>query len=313
MILGFCIGGPDAFSASQADLQKIFAGAAACGATKFRVELPWAWFQPQKGQWDWNKLAVADSIVNGIVAAGMKPVLILFRRPTTWTQSFWWFKWSISPTASDYNAFVTGVVYRYANVCSEWEIWNEPNNEVFWGKSVDPAEYTNYLKTAYTTIKKIQPASTVIAGCSAPQVADSPGVALSPVTFMQQVYRAGGKGFFDAWSWHPYTFADPNPAPSLQSPTVVVDQQLRDCMLQWGDDKPVRWTEMGYGTDQFTPQQQTANLRAMFQIAQARPWVSDVYIYSYRDDPTSTGIDAHFGVVDASLTPKDAWHALSGQ
>ena len=62
------------------------------------------------------------------------------------------------------------------------------------------------LKRAYVEIKAVDPTATVLAGGTAPAPDDPSGRDMSPVTFLRNIYANGGKGYFDAFAHHPYSF-----------------------------------------------------------------------------------------------------------
>ena len=107
--------------------------------------------------------------------------------------------------------FAATVVKRYRDRVSDWEIWNEPNLPRFFGFSDARRRCTPaLLKAAYPAIKSVQPNSTVIAAGLSPAV----GVD-APPNFVNDMYIAGAKGYFDAIGMHPYVFpggiaADPS-------------------------------------------------------------------------------------------------------
>jgi hypothetical protein len=59
-------------------------------------------------------------------------------------------------------------------------------------------------------------------------------------------------------------------------------------MVTNGDGaKPMYWTEVGFDTTLVTPAQQRDYLNTMRWFAQARPWVTGLGVYSYRDSSTA--------------------------
>jgi hypothetical protein len=90
-----------------------------------------------------------------------------------------------------------------------YEIWNEPNLNYEWGNQPpDPAAYTQMLQTAYTAIKQVDPDALVISGGLATTGDGSP-TAYGDLKFLQGMYDAGAKGYFDALGSHPYPFGRP--------------------------------------------------------------------------------------------------------
>ena len=147
----------------------------------------------------------------------------------------------VSPNRmDDYVRWVKAMAERYRDRVDYYEIWNEPdgmagpvveyddNGQVTGVRyGGDPREFTRVLKAAYATLHKYDPGCTVVA-CSLE----------SKTAFLEGIYRAGGKGFFDAVSIHAY--GEP-----LNRKWI---QEIRDCMVAHGDgDKGILITEYGWG------------------------------------------------------------------
>ena len=123
---------------------------------------------------------------------------------------------SACPASPEYFAdFARAAAQRYGSrspiadlrsSITAWQIWNEPNHYPFVQPTVDVVGYTSMLKRAYVEIKGVDPTATVLAGGTAPAPDDPSGRDMSPVTFLRSIYANGGKGFFDAFGHHPYSF-----------------------------------------------------------------------------------------------------------
>jgi len=150
----------------------------------------------------------------------------------------------ISPNHMDgYTRWVEAVAGRFGKHTSYYEIWNEPDGmagpiihysddgnvqDVWYGG--DPAAFTRVLKAAYTTLHRCHPGCTVVA-CSLE----------SKTAFLQGIYEAGGKGYFDAVSIHPYG----EPGEPLLRRWI---QEVRDLMVSQSDgDKGIWITEYAWG------------------------------------------------------------------
>ena len=74
-----------------------------------------------------------------------------------------------APDPDKYYTFVRTLVGRYKNVIHYWEVWNEPDNAMFWKPAPDPAAYAIILKTAYRAVKgrRTQPPRLLPAGYQA--------------------------------------------------------------------------------------------------------------------------------------------------
>lgn len=215
----------------------------------------------------------------------------------------------VAPDPAKFAAFAGEAVSRfnelYPGVVSAYEVWNEPNYYRSWFPVVDPVAYTEVLKAAYTAIKAADPNATVVAGVLA-AVVSAGGFTMDPVTFVQTMYANGAKGYFDALSYHPYSYDRPfgEQNPNFISPLRTL-LQIRQTMLDNGDDLVKIWaTEYGLPTSMVTYQQQAdfiedflntwadglsdqqmAQLPAQFRelAANWRSWIGPAFIYTLRD------------------------------
>lgn len=262
------------------------------GSTLVRIPVAWGWFELEgKGQtpaWFWPQL---DEYVNRAKNAGQK-VLISFASTPCWATvnysgkscsaavlaSGTW-KFNMPPAnPADYTDALKRIATRYnANpatrqVVIAYEIWNEPNIVSFWGQmkrrtlpfeynngypfQVDRSSikaYTQLVKGSYTHLKAINPSLKVIAG----------SIAGTDLYFLEEMYKAGAKGYFDALSFHPYPSiiqAERHPYYGRAAPVNACIQlspipyegclkqsveAMRATMLKYGDNKPFWFTEFG--------------------------------------------------------------------
>lgn len=91
--------------------------------------------------------------------------------------------------------FVKKTVQRYHGKLKYWEIWNEQDGG-FWKPQPNAAQYVSLLKIAYEEIKKIDPQCQVLVG----------GMIAWNAGFLEAMYNAGAKGYFDIIAVHPYGF-----------------------------------------------------------------------------------------------------------
>jgi hypothetical protein len=156
----------------------------------------------------------------------------------------------------DWRSYVRAIVTRYKDQLRYWEVWNEPDLKQFWRQDPNPAEYAILLKATYEEIKRIDPKLTVLLG----------GLSGIPVEYIEGVYKAGGKNFFDIMNVHPYRYPA---APEVQ-PLVDDLKKLRGLMARYGDaDKPVWITEIGYPTHK--PPLDTLKAVVRTGLSQIRP------------------------------------------
>ena len=76
-----------------------------------------------------------------------------------------------------------------------WQVWNEPNLTRYWSEQPFARSYVRLLKAADAALDAADPGATVV-------LAGLPNVSW---TALRQIYKAGGRGHFDAVSLHPYT------------------------------------------------------------------------------------------------------------
>ena len=229
--------------------------------------------------------------------------------------------------AQRYGTASTSATFR--NSITVWQVWNEPNHYPFVQPTVNAAHYTNILKRAYVSFKAADPASTVLAGGTAPAPDDTYNNRdMAPVTFLRKVYQYGGKGFFDAFAHHPYSFPC-SPLTAANWNAFSQTKNLRDVMVQNGDGNKRIWgTESGAPTAQNTGGC-AAGPNVSVTEAQQAQWVNEYFKgwhqdwaswtgvliwYQIRDNGTNpTHFDDHFGLLRRDYSEKPAYLAMKRQ
>jgi beta-glucosidase/6-phospho-beta-glucosidase/beta-galactosidase len=309
--------------------------AAALDVAFVRIDIHWAWievFGPGQAGWNPQQIARLDAFLD---AAQARDIAVL----ATVTESPCWastdpakvctdaertYDWRYPPAdPQDFAAFLGLLAQEYGAAIDYWEIWNEPNIEQFWANP-DAATYTALLQAAYPAIKAHDPDAPVLGGALAPRN-PTPSMPDIPdtLTYIDQMYAAGARGFFDALSYHPYTDGmEPtwyNAQWPLNSYAVSVPA-VRERMLQAGDTSPLWLTESGWTTvgadcaDCWTPElptteeEQAAYLAEAVDIAQRWDYVAGFAWYELvdRGDSTATSFEDHFGLFRHDLSPKPA-------
>jgi len=120
---------------------------------------------------------------------------------------------------------------RYRGRVRHWEVWNEENIETFW-RNVSAEDYVKLLKVTYAEIKSADPEAKVLLG----------GLSRVPTNYIDKVYLAGGKDYFDIMNIHPYTRPDPPERRMLKEL-----KELKTIMAKHEDaGKPIWITEIGW-------------------------------------------------------------------
>jgi len=201
---------------------KAFALMTEAGISYVRADFSWAGIQRNAESWNYDRL---DALMVSAEAAKMRMLPILnynvsFADPA-WKHVDLWLR------------YVSNTVSRYQAKIPVWEVWNEQDINQFW-RDPNPTNYFALLKPTYTMIKAINPKLQVAVG----------GYAGIPLGYIEELYKLGGKDYFDIMNIHPYN----HPAP----PETDLERRLaglRKVMEKYGDEKKPIWvTELGWPT-----------------------------------------------------------------
>lgn len=295
--IGVNIAGGDASSG-------LIGAAQATGAPLARAFLIW----PGTAQPDEAKLAAWDLIVNGWARAGMKGIVVVTGNG------------SPPQDVDAYASYVATLARRYGDKVAGWEVWNEEDEQEWWGAAGgDPALYANLLKATYAAVHPYAP---VILG----------GMVGNDYPFLEKVYEAGGANSFDAVGVHTDTACAIVPPDSFyRDPNGAVDRfsflgfrSVHDVMTVHGDGaKPILMTEFGWntyggvcGSGLFAgkkPAGVSADAQAQY-LAQAAhclslyPYVSAALWFTLQDGPAPQ----QYGLLTQGGAKKPSYQAFSG-
>lgn len=216
-----------------------------------------------KGKYDWE---TADRVVDQVEEFGLKLVARVDHGP----------EWAGAPqdNIGDFVDFLAALATRYKGRIHAYQVWNEPNLSREWGdRPPNAREYTQMLKTAYQTIKAIDPNAVVITAGLAPTTELSQR-AVPDTQFVQAMYDAGAKPYFDMLGAHGagyrappemdpgqvatdasyYNVGDPNcPGDACRIYCFRHVEDLRQIMVNNGDaSKRVAVLEFGWTIDERT-------------------------------------------------------------
>lgn len=269
--------------------------------------IPWQEIEPErKGEYvdtkfskpSWDKY---DKRIDLIDEFGLQAIVRL-DTPPNWTR-----KESAPPQAppdnlSDYGDFVYAVVsHLKGKGIHYYQLWNEPNIFPGWGRTPDPAAYTQLLKIGYKRAKEADPNAIILSAPLAITLEHSDRN-LSDLDFLQQMYDSGAKGYFDILSANAYGLSQPPTDPA--SPDKLNFQRVtleRKIMEANGDGaKPVWFDEFGWNASpadmpadkliwgRVTEQQQAEYTRDAIQMARTQwPWVGVINLWYFRQDGTT--------------------------
>jgi hypothetical protein len=304
------------------------------GAKWFEMDIDWNSIQDGgPNSWMWT---ATDRVVNDARARGLKILGMLGYSPA-------WARPANCPPGSDkcfpaspetFATFAQVAAARYGsaspiptlrNSITAWQVWNEPNHYPFAQPTVDAAAYTALLKRAYVQIKVADPLSTVLAGGTSPAGNDA-GRDVAPVRFLRQIYASGGKGFFDAFAHHPYSFpCSPLTRAGWNSFTQTRD--LHTVMVQNGDGNKKLWgteagaptaTDVGTCSPGDVGRSVTEATQSQYLADYFKGWYGDyasftgpLFWFQIRDNGTNPGYyDDHFGLLRWDFSAKPAYRTL---
>ena len=271
----------------------------------------WRFIEPQKkGVFDWEE---ADRIVKASKAAGVKILARLDQQPA-WARADHTQKNAPPDNMQDYADFITAFVTRYSSTSpigrvDAIQIWNEQNLNNEWGGApINQAQaqtYVSMLKAAYTAAKAADPSVTVVTGGVAQTGTDNDD-ARPDDTYVQWMYDAGAKPYFDVLGAHGHGYkAPPNVSPDEAEQNQTYGghrffvfrrvEDMRKIMVDNGDsDKQIWLLEFGWTSDtvhqayawhRVTEEEKGNNLVGAYQWAAEHwaPWIGVMCLWTMPD------------------------------
>jgi len=227
----------------------------------------------------------------------------------------------------DYGDFVYNVVSRYRGKVQYFMIWNEPNTSFEWGnRAVNAADYVRLLRIAYERAKEANPDAVILCAPLAPTIEVSPR-AVNDVIFLQQMYDAGAKQWFDVMSANPYGLRSGPFDRRLDSGDVNFSRPMliREVMVRNGDaEKPIWGSEMGWNAlppdfpgepifGRVTRQEQAEYTVEGYQrILEEWPWMSMANLWHFRRvfEVNQKEQMYYFGLVEYDFSPNPVYEAV---
>ena len=295
----------NSFKYNDAGLRKVVKLIKAAGVEYVRVDFGWQDLEAGKGVWDFAKY---DNMVQ-ILSQNNIRILGVLSYSADWAGQTW-----NSPPRddADFARYVSRVVGRYRDRVKYWEIWNEPDSPDYWKPQDEMVRYTRLLKRSYLAAKDADPSCKILLG----------GLTNGGCFALQNVYRNGGKDYFDIVNFHP--FVNPFDSDCLDMIKIYY-RNLKKIMAKYGDaDKKIWFTEIGCpGVDK--PRGQSAHWwegRSPDEKQQAefvekvytQLWdledVDKIFWAFFRDnqDHFYSGVD-HFGLIRWDFSPKPGYQS----
>ena len=308
---GFALGGGIVWQ-SDAEIARTLDEVVNSGAKWVRFDFSWAALEPQRGTFNW---APIDRVVTASRNRGLDILGLLSYTPT-WARPAGTDDFYPPTSPTDFANFAAAATSRYTPRIKVWEVWNEPNAAWFWKPAPNAAAYTALLKAAYPAIKAADPTAMVLSAGLAPSIDLADGTQIAPETYLRSIYAAGGRGYFDAFNVHPYSFPFmPSDSTSVWNAWVKMPL-FHDIMVANGDGAKKIWsTEFGAPTGNgwrsVTEDTQVAIMNEAFSQIANWSWAGPLLWYSLRDSGTNVGdLEQNFGLLRYDSSPKPAWNTF---
>jgi polysaccharide biosynthesis protein PslG len=294
----------------------------------------WASLESSPQQYSWGAV---DSLMSVAAQSGLFLILRVDTPPDWETPG----SGNRPPAnASDFGRFMGALASHARGQIWAYEIWNEPNLSGEWGNQrPNPTAYAALLQAAYPQIKAADPGATVITAGLATTGGDGGVTSMNDCDFIQGMYNAGAKGYFDALGSHPYGFGT---SPTTKNSNGITDFRRPEdqyaVMVANGDaNKTIVATEFGwlldptyYGHPEYlndplwsgrqwqiqSPENQSAYLVQAYQYAFANwPWMGPMLLFNLDFSETCSCQPQDpmrfYSIVNSDRSPRPAYTALS--
>jgi len=186
---------------------------------------------------------------------------------------------------------------RYKDSVFYWEIWNEPNQQFFWGRTPNPADYARLAIVAAQRIREANPQA-IVAGAA------TSGIDMS---FLETAFQNGLLDAVDAITIHPYRGTSPE---SINTEVANVRARIaaytsRDIQVWSG--------EWGYNTyvHNMSEAEQARALSRMIVNNLSQNIELSIWFSTHAFVESSGDLhDPEWGLLDYDYTPRESFYAM---
>jgi len=286
----------------------------ASGAKHVRVFASWRMLEQNQGQFTPYIISGYDDLANRMKAAGIPVYFVVVQTPA------WAGAADSPPPPGAYADFMHRLAAHFRGRVMGYEVWNEPNEGVFWKGGASPAAYAALLKATYPAVKSADPAAKVGVG----------GLIGNDYPYVKDLYDAGAKGNFDFMGVHTdgaCNKTDPREAARDEtghiSPWSFTGyREVHAVMQDNGDDSPIWMTELGWSVttgkcphDSKSPggvtrDQQALYLTHAYACLANDPYVENASWFSLQDFGAADNVGFRYGLFDFLGAPRPSLTAF---
>ncbi len=264
------------------------------------------------GPYDPNTLRTFDARIAALRDAGVK-VAISVQSAPAWAPSI-----NSDAGAAKYAEFMADLARRWRGKVAVWELWNEPDDRIFWPDGPKADRYAAVLKRATPAIRAADPAATVIVG----------GLVGNDFEFVEQLYDHGAGPYFDGVGVHTdtscridppnvfyrepsgrigrYAFTGYREVHATLAAHGDAHKQIYMTEIGWTDAADIRCTDGRDRSNGVTADKQAQYLKEAFACIAADPYVKMASWFTLQDHVETN----RYGLYDVNGNKRPALAAL---
>lgn len=201
------------------DLDAIFGHLQSLSVGWVKVQVSWKVYEPAPGNYDEERFAELDALVERATTGGIDVLLSVAKAPD----------WS-RPTAemdgppqdpAHFRAFMRALAVRYRGRVDAYELWNEPNLRREWnGVPLSARDLVDLIQAGAAGVRDVDANAFLISSAPATTGINDGVSAVDDRVFLQEMLAAGVGDVVDGVGVHPYGWANP-PGASAADPAPV--------------------------------------------------------------------------------------------
>ncbi|MBM4435705.1 MAG: hypothetical protein FJ029_00425, partial [Actinobacteria bacterium] len=183
---------------------------AGAGLNWVKQQVPWKEVENLPGVYNWTPL---DNLVQSMQARGLNILFSVVKAPDFYKDP----KTDPAKIGTTHGppadptklrSFMRDLATRYKGRVQAYEIWNEENLEVEWGR-IEGSAYADFvalMKNGYTGAKEGDPDAIVILGAPTPTGVNNPAIAIDDLEYLKKLFAHNGgeiRDYFEALGVHP--------------------------------------------------------------------------------------------------------------